>query len=78
MTWLIALSFVAALGLGIWLGLPRRYDQPLDEIERRLEEEGQHQQVKRHRTVLGLLQRKLEPGSRSRRRYQSRGPFRMR
>ncbi len=76
MTWGIILSFLIALAFGIWLGLPRRYDQPLDEIDRRLDEEGQHQKVRRHRTVFSLLQRKLEKGSTSRRR-QSRKPFRM-
>ena len=40
MTWLTLLSFVVALAWGIWLGLPRRYDQPLDEIDERLEEGG--------------------------------------
>ena len=76
MSWLIGISFLAALGGGIWLGLPRRYDQPLEEIDRRLDEEGEHQQVKRHRTVFNLLQRKMEKGSHSRRR-QGRRPFRM-
>ena len=76
MIWLVALSFAIALAFGIWLGLPRRYDQPLDEIDQRLEEGGEHQQVKRHRTVFGLLQTKLEKGSHSRRR-RSRKPFRM-
>ena len=76
MTWLIGVSFVVALAGGIWLGLPRRYDQPLDEIDRRLDQEGQHQKVKRRRTVFSLLQRNMEKGSHSRRR-QSRKPFRM-
>lgn len=76
MTWLTLLSFVVALAWGIWLGLPRRYDQPLDEIDERLEEGGQHQKVRRHRTMFGLLQNKLERGSHSRRR-PSRKPFRM-
>ncbi|MEX0936184.1 MAG: hypothetical protein WD013_04700 [Gemmatimonadota bacterium] len=73
----IVLSFVAALGFGFWLGLPRRYEQPLEEIDERLEEEGQHGRVKRHRTVFNLMQKKIEKGSRSRRR-QARTPFRMR
>ncbi len=76
MSWLIALSFVVALVFGIWLGLPRRYDQSFDEIDRRLDEEGQHQKVRRHRTWFALLQTKLEKGSHSRRR-RSRKPFRM-
>jgi hypothetical protein len=76
MTWLISLSFVVALVWGIWLGLPRRYDQSLDEIDQRLEEDGQHQKVRRHRTVFNLLQKQVERGSHSRRR-RSRKPFRM-
>ena len=76
MSWLIVLSFVAALGLGVWLGMPSRYEQPLDEIDRRLDEEGQHQKVRRHRTVFTLLQKNMEKGSHARRR-SSRKPFRM-
>ena len=77
MSWLIALSFVVALGFGVWLGMPRRYDQSLEEIDRRLDEEGDHQKVRRHRTVFNLLQPKMEKGSDTRRRH-SRKPFRMR
>lgn len=76
MSWLIALSFVVALGFGVWLGMPRRYDQSLEDIDRRLDEEGEHQKVRRHRTVLNLLQPKMEKGSHTRRR-DSRKPFRM-
>lgn len=76
MSWLIALSFVTALGFGVWLGMPRRYDQSHEEIDRRLDEEGEHQQVKRHRIVFNLLQKKMEKGSDARRR-RSRKPFRM-
>lgn len=73
---LIVLSLIAALGFGIWLGMPRRYDQPLEEIDERLGEEGEHQRTTRHFTFLGLMQKKMEKGSRSRR-SQSRKPFRM-
>ena len=76
MTWLIILSFVVALGFGVWLGRPRPFDQSLDEIDERLQEKGQHARVKRHRTVLSLLQRNSERASHQRRR-SSRTPFRM-
>jgi hypothetical protein len=76
MTFLTVLSFAVALAVGVWLGLPRRYDQPLDEINKRLEEGGEHQKVKRHRTVFSLLQAKVERGSHRRRRRSGR-PFHM-
>jgi hypothetical protein len=34
------LGAVAALALGIWLGLPGRYERDLDEIDRALGEDG--------------------------------------
>lgn len=34
------LGAVAALALGIWLGLPGRYERDLDEIDRALDEDG--------------------------------------
>jgi hypothetical protein len=74
--WLVALSCVAAFLFGLWLGLPRRYDQPFDELDRRLDEEGEHQRVKRHTTFLSLLQRKVEKGS-ARRQRPTRRPFQM-
>lgn len=77
MSWVVILSFVAALALGIWIGRPRPYNQTLEEIDERLDEEGQHARVKRHRTVLNLLQRKSERASHSRRRSR-RSPFNMR
>lgn len=74
--WLIGLSFVAALAFGLWIGRPRSYDQSLDEIEQRLDEDGEHQKVKRVRTVFTLMQRKVEKGSRARR-TKTRKPFRL-
>lgn len=41
------LGGVAALALGIWLGLGR-YDQSPSEIDRRLGEKGQRRKAKRH------------------------------
>ncbi|MEX1257550.1 MAG: hypothetical protein WEG36_08035 [Gemmatimonadota bacterium] len=78
MDWLIGASLVAALAYGIWLGMPRRYEQPLEEIEERLSEEGEHQTVKRHFTFLNLLQKNVERGSHRRRRGSARRPFDLR
>jgi len=76
MSWIIAASMVGALGLGIWLGLPRRYDQPMDDIERRLEQRGDHQKVKRHATFINFIQRKVQKGSDRRRGVRK--PFQLR
>jgi len=78
MDWLIGASLVAALAFGLWLGRPRRFDQPLDEIDERLSERGEHQKVKRHFTFLNLLQKKVERGSHRRRRGTPRRPFDLR
>ncbi len=75
MIWFI-LSLVAALLFGIWLGLPGRYDQSIDEVDERLGQEGTHGKAKRHFTILGFLQKKAERGSRRRRRG-GRSPFKM-
>lgn len=60
---------LAAVGVGVWLGLPGRYDQSLDEIERNMIIGGQTRKVKRHFTPLAWLQRQLSArGSRPQRR----------
>jgi len=74
MSWFVGISLVLALAFGIWLGMPRRYDQPLDDIERRLGQEGEHERVKRHMTFISLMQKKVERGS-SRRQRSQRRPF---
>jgi hypothetical protein len=76
MTFMVGLSLVGALIWGIWLGLPKRYDQSLEEIDRRLSESGAHRKAKRHMTFLNLLQRKTEKGT-DRRFRSERHPFRM-
>ena len=64
---------VAALGFGIFLGRPRRYEQPLDELDRALgHDRGRRQWAKRHFTPLDLL-RKNSRGSERRR--SERGRF---
>lgn len=58
------LGALAAVGLGIWLGLPGRYEQSLDDIERNMVIGSErHRKVKRHFTPLAWLQRKLSPRS---------------
>jgi hypothetical protein len=69
---------VVALGLGIYLGLPGRYDQSLEEIDKRLDEEGEHAKAERKNTVITILQRKVQPGSDRRRAAQRRKPFHFR
>lgn len=50
---------LAAVGLGIWLGLPGKYDQSLDDLERQMEQGARgSQKVQRHFTPLAWLQRK--------------------
>jgi hypothetical protein len=73
----VGLSLILALAFGIWLGMPRRYDQPLDDIERRLGKDGEHERVKRHMTFLNLMQKRVEKGS-NRRQRSSRRPFQAR
>lgn len=54
------LGAVAALGLGIWLGLPGRYSQSVDEIEQTMAMgTGRRKKVKRHFTPLAWFQRKV-------------------
>lgn len=67
---------LAALGLGIWLGMPGRYEQSLDEIERNMESGArQSRRAKRHFTPLAWMQRSLK--ARSERKAAPRRAFRM-
>lgn len=75
LTWIIL--GVAALGFGLWLGAPRPYSQPLDEIDERLGELNHRKSARKHFTWLGMLQKKSEHGSKRRRRKAARKPFRM-
>ena len=64
-----------AVGLGIYLGRPRRYTRPLDEVDKAFEEgRGRKEWTKRHFTPLDLLRNKSK-GS-ERRREGVRTPFR--
>lgn len=65
------LGAVVAVAVGVWLGLPGRYNQDLDELERQMAlGVGRTRKVKRHFTPLAWIQRKLSPrsGQASRRR----------
>ena len=51
---------VAALGFGVWLGLPGRYETDLDSLERDMESGvGRSRKVRRHFTPLAWVQRQL-------------------
>lgn len=51
---------VAALCLGVWLGLPGRYERRLDEIDQQMEIGGRrHKTVKRAFTPVAWLQRQV-------------------
>lgn len=51
---LMIVGGVAALALGIWLGMGR-YDQPPSELDRRLGEKGYRRKTKRHFMYLDYL-----------------------
>ena len=77
----LALKIVAAilaLALGVWLGLPGRYDQTPDDIERGMEwGTGRAYKVKRHFTPLAWVQRQLKARGqrqRPRRSFQMESP----
>ncbi len=48
---------LAAVGFGVWLGLPGRYDQTLEDIERNIELGRETQKAHRHFTPLAWIQR---------------------
>jgi len=66
------LGALVALGIGIWLGMPGRYSQTLDEIDRSLDSPSRRsRKVKRHFTPMAWLHRKAS--SRSQRPQARRG-----
>jgi hypothetical protein len=82
MLFLKILGALAALALGVWLGLPGRYerDSHYEDIERAMDSpEGRSKKVKRAFTPLAWVQRKMDVGSsrRNRRKQESRRGFRM-
>lgn len=71
------LAGLAAVGLGIWLGLPGRYEARYDEIDRSLASPyGKSRRTKRHFTPLAWLQRNVKV-SRGRPPKRTRGTFQL-
>jgi hypothetical protein len=66
---------VLALAVGIWLGLPGRYSQSTQDLERTMDSGlGRTRKVKRHFTPFAWMQRKAPARSR---RPQARRGFRL-
>lgn len=74
MSVLMIVSMVAALLFGIYMGLPKRFEQTPDEIDKLLDKDGEHAKVDRKETVISILQKRAEKGS-DRRRTRKRKPF---
>lgn len=56
------LGALLALALGVWLGLPGRYSQSVDDIEEMMAQGGgQRRKTRRVVTPLAWLQRRLDP-----------------
>ena len=54
------LGAVAALGIGLWLGMPGRYEQTPEEIEQTMAlGTGRRRKVKRHFTPLAWISRQI-------------------
>ena len=69
------LGALVALGIGIWLGMPGRYSQTQEEIDRHLESPSRRsRKVKRHFTPMAWLQRRASSRSQ---RPQARRGFKM-
>jgi hypothetical protein len=78
MSLLAILGMLGALGFGIFLGMPARYEADFDEIEEALSDPNREpRRVKRHTTPFALLQRGLTRGSHRRRGRAERQLFRM-
>lgn len=68
------LGALGALGLGIWLGMPGRYTQSADDIEKVMDAGGaQRQKVRRVFTPLAWMKRKIDVRGSSHRRSGRRG-----
>lgn len=74
MTGFLLLTGLIGLGIGVWLGMPGRYTQSPDEIERALGRRGERRKrAKRSLNPLAWLQRRASAkGSPSRGRRQQR------
>ncbi|TVP59215.1 MAG: hypothetical protein EA351_01885 [Gemmatimonadales bacterium] len=74
MTVLMIVTAVGALFLGIYLGLPKRFDQSPEEIDKLLGKDGEHATVDRKETFISILHKRAQKGS-DRRRTRTRRPF---
>ena len=75
MLFLKILGGIAALGLGLYLGLAGRYRADPQEIDRALSGRGSTRRAKRHFTPLGWLRKTDERSSHLRRRRAPTGRF---
>ena len=75
MLFLKILGGLAALGLGIYLGLAGHYRPDFNEIDRALSGQGKTKRAKRHFTPLGWLRKSEERSSHIRRRRAPTGRF---
>ena len=74
---LIVLSLLA-LGFGVWLGLPGRYEQSAEDIEELMQSGGaRHRRAKRVFTPLAWMQRKAGASRVHRRGGRQRGTFKL-
>jgi hypothetical protein len=67
------LGGLLAVGVGVWLGLPGRYEQSAEELDQLMDKPGRTRKVKRHFTPLAWFQRKAPP----KKRPSARAPFRL-
>lgn len=71
---LLILTAIAGLGLGIWLGMPGRYDQTPDEIDKIMESGGaRRRRTKRIFTPLAWMQRRISTSTPSHERRKGGG-----
>ena len=75
MLFLKILGGLAALALGIYLGLAGQYRPDFDEIDRALSGQGKTKRARRHFTPLGWLRKSEERSSHVRRRRAPSGRF---
>ncbi len=71
---LLILTAVAGLAIGVWLGMPGRYDQSADDIEQIMDSGGRRRRkTKRIFTPMAWIQRNVSSSGPSRDRRKSRG-----
>ena len=72
--WFLVVTGVLGLGIGIWLGMPGRYTQTPDEIERIMESGSRRRRkAKRIFTPLAWMQRQISTSGPSADRRKKRG-----